>query len=343
MIRRASSATKNMKLTTCSGSPGEALPQLGILRRDPDRARVEMAGAHHHAARGDQRRGREAHLVGAEQRGDDDVAAGLQLAVRLHPDPRAQVVQHERLLRLREPDLPRRAGEEDRRERRGAGAAVVAGDQHMVGVRLRDAGGDRADADLRDELHRDARLRIRAAEVVDQLLQILDRVDVVVRRRRDQPDAGRRQPHAGDVAVDLVPGQLAALARLRALRHLDLQLVGIREVVRVDAEAARGDLLDRGAARVSVRLGVNRSGSSPPSPVFERPPILFIAIARFSCASRESEPSDIAPVAKRLTISFAGSTSSIGTPPSGSSRKRIRPRRVERRVESSLTSCAYSS
>ena len=43
------------------------------------------------------------------------------------------------------------------------------------------------------------------------------------------------------------------------------------------------------------------------------PPIRFIAIARFSCASLLIEPNDIAPVLKRLTISLAGSTSSIGT------------------------------
>ena len=39
----------------------------------------------------------------------------------------------------------------------------------------------------------------------------------------------------------------------------------------------------------------------------------FIAMASVLCASVEIEPSDIAPVAKRLTISLAGSTSSIGT------------------------------
>ena len=39
----------------------------------------------------------------------------------------------------------------------------------------------------------------------------------------------------------------------------------------------------------------------------------FIAIASVSCASLLMEPNDIAPVAKRLTISLAGSTSSIGT------------------------------
>jgi hypothetical protein len=34
----------------------------------------------------------------------------------------------------------------------------------------------------------------------------------------------------------------------------------------------------------------------------------FIAMARVVCASVEIEPSDIAPVTKRLTISLAGST-----------------------------------
>ena len=39
----------------------------------------------------------------------------------------------------------------------------------------------------------------------------------------------------------------------------------------------------------------------------------FMAIASVSCASLLIDPNDIAPVAKRLTISLAGSTSSIGT------------------------------
>src|SRR5690606_40104370 len=40
--------------------PGELLPEHRILRRDPDRASVEMTLAHHDAAERDQRRGREA-------------------------------------------------------------------------------------------------------------------------------------------------------------------------------------------------------------------------------------------------------------------------------------------
>ncbi len=52
--------------------------------------------------------------------------------------------------------------------------------------------------------------------------------------------------------VDLVAGQLAAFAGLCALRHLDLQLVGVDQVVGGDAEAAAGDLLDGAAAQIAV-------------------------------------------------------------------------------------------
>jgi hypothetical protein len=115
------------------------------------------------------------------------------------------------------------------------------------------------------------------------------------------------------------------------------------QVLGGDAEAARGDLLDRERSEspafsgdVGLDDGRRRSRpracrlrrspmpgaqlvavarrSSPPSPVFDLPPMRFIAIASVVCASVEIDPSDIAPVAKRLTISLAGSTSSSGTP-----------------------------
>jgi hypothetical protein len=63
---------------------GEARAQHRVLRRDADRAGVQMALAHHDAARRDQRRGGKAELVRAEQRGDGDIAAGAHAAIGLH-------------------------------------------------------------------------------------------------------------------------------------------------------------------------------------------------------------------------------------------------------------------
>ena len=71
---------------------GEALPQHRVLGGDADRTGVEVADPHHHAAGHDQRRGREAELLRAEQRGDHHVAAGLELAVDLHGHPVPQAV-----------------------------------------------------------------------------------------------------------------------------------------------------------------------------------------------------------------------------------------------------------
>src|ERR1700729_2892473 len=48
--------------------------------------------------------------------------------------------------------------------------------------------------------------------------------------------------------------------------------------------------------------GRYRDASSPPSPVLDRPPMRFMAMARVSCASAEIDPYDMAPVEKRRTI-----------------------------------------
>ena len=131
----------------------ELLAQCRVLRRDADRAGVQVALAHHDAAGGDQRRGREAELVGAEQRADDDVTARAHAAIDLHGDAAAQAIVDERLMRFGEADLPRAARVLDRGQRRRARAAFEAGDGDVVRARFGDAGRNRADADFGDELH----------------------------------------------------------------------------------------------------------------------------------------------------------------------------------------------
>jgi hypothetical protein len=68
-----------------------------------------MALAHHDAALDDQRCGGEAELVGAEQRTDDNVTAGLQLAVNLYGNPATQTVQYQRLLGFGKSEFPWRS------------------------------------------------------------------------------------------------------------------------------------------------------------------------------------------------------------------------------------------
>lgn len=115
------------------------------------------------------------------------------------------------------------------------------------------AGRNRSHADFGDQLDADARRRVRVLQVEDQLGQVFDRIDVVVRRRTDQTDARRGVPRRRNDLVHLVTGQLTPFTRLGTLRDLDLMLVGVGEVPGGDPEPAAGDLLDRGPLAVAVR------------------------------------------------------------------------------------------
>mmetsp|Transcript_89151 Transcript_89151/g.212858 ORF Transcript_89151/g.212858 Transcript_89151/m.212858 type:complete len:478 (-) Transcript_89151:1832-3265(-) len=65
-----------------------------------------------------------------------------------------------------------------------------------------------------------------------------------MRRWRYQPHPWGGFPRLCDLADHLVARQLTALAGLGALGQLDLQLVGVGQILRCDAKAAGGDLLD---------------------------------------------------------------------------------------------------
>ncbi len=136
-------------------------------------------------------------------------------------------------------------------QRRGARAAVMPGDDHMISLGLGHPGGHRAHAAFSHQLDADGRAGIGVFQIVDELGQVFDGIDVVVRRRRDKAHARHRVAQHADVLGHLAAGQLPALAGLGTLRHLDLDLVGAGQVFGGDAEAAGSDLLDLGTQRIA--------------------------------------------------------------------------------------------
>src|SRR4051795_12380228 len=103
-----------------------------------------------------------------------------------------------------------------------------------------------------------------------------------MRRWADEAHARRAVADAGDRLIDLVARQFAAFAGLRALRHLDLQLVGVRQVVDRHAEAARGDLLDLRAPLVEKTLGILTplAGFRAPADAVHRDREVLVRLAR---------------------------------------------------------------
>ena len=87
---------------------------------------------------------------------------------------------------------------------------------------------------------------------MDQLRQILDRINVVMRRRRNQANARSSVTRLRNPGINFRARQLSALTRLRPLGHLNLNFFGINEIFAGDAKATRCHLLDRGIFGVSV-------------------------------------------------------------------------------------------
>ena len=126
----------------------ELRAELRIRGGDADRAGVEVAFPDIHAAHGDHGGGAEIELLRAEDGGDDNVLAVLDPAVGAEGDAVAEVIDDEGLLRLGKAELPGRTSVLCGGKWRGSGAAIVAGDEDVVGGGFRDPGGDRADARL---------------------------------------------------------------------------------------------------------------------------------------------------------------------------------------------------
>src|SRR5262245_14221879 len=74
-----------------------------------------------------------------------------------------------------------------------------------------------------------------------------------MRGRRDEANAWRRMAHLRDHIIHLMAGELAALARLCPLYHLDLHHVGVDKIFGCHSEAPGRDLLDGGAHAIAIR------------------------------------------------------------------------------------------
>ena len=216
----------------------EFFAQCRVLRGNTNRTGIEVTLSHHDAALDHQRRGSEPKLISTQQGAYQHIAASFHLAVGLHPDAAPQPVEHQSLLGFCQAYLPGAAGMLDAGPGRSAGTAIMAGNHHMVALALGHARGNGTHANFAHQLDTDAGMRCHVFQVVDELRQVFNGINVVVRRRRDQAHAGHRVAQLANVVTHLAAGQLAALARLGSLRHLDLDLVGAGEVLGGDTKTA---------------------------------------------------------------------------------------------------------
>ena len=166
------------------GTPLEMLTQLRVLRRHTHRTGIRITLAHHHAAQHDERQRAKRELVGAQHCHDDNVLRRLQLSVGLQAHLVPKTIADQRLLRLGQTNLRRDARKTHRRRRRCARTALGTTDDDEVSFRFRHTCGNGSHATLSHEFHAHSCCGVDILQVEDELCQVLDRIDVVMRRRR---------------------------------------------------------------------------------------------------------------------------------------------------------------
>ena len=230
----------------------EFRPQIVALRTDADRAGVGVALPDHDAPHRDQCRGANPIFVSTKHRRHDNVAAGFQTTIGAQNDLVTKIIHAQHLMHFRQAHLPGQAGMLDRGLRAGTRTAAMSRDKNGVGFCLCHSGGDGADTGRGDQLDAHFRIRVDLLQIIDQLRQILDRIDVVMRWRRDQRHTRGRVAKPGNQAVNLDAGKLAALAGLCALRNLDLDFLATVQIFGGDTKPPGGDLLDRAGRVVAI-------------------------------------------------------------------------------------------
>ena len=223
------------------------------------------------AAEREQRAGRDVTRVRAECDRFEQIGRIADRAADHDRDLVADALVAQALVDCRERQLDRDADVVADTGRGCACAAAVAVNADDVRTRAGHAGGDRCDVVHRCDLDHD-RLFVLGCffQGVNQLAQVLDRVDVMVRGGGDGVRTLGDHAGAGDVRADLVAGQVAADAGLCALAHLDLDGGARFEVILMDAEAAGCDLYDgvravlvkvlMQAALTGIVIGAERAG-----------------------------------------------------------------------------------
>ena len=157
--------------------------EVVVLCSHTGRAVIQVTDTQVFTTQRNHRGGTETEALGTKDRAFYHVQTCFQAAISLQANLATQVIGSQRLLGFGKPQLPGRTGVADRRQRARRCTAIVPGHRDQVGVRLSHTCGNRTDAGLRDQLHRHQSLRIDLFEIENQLGQILDGIDIVMRRR----------------------------------------------------------------------------------------------------------------------------------------------------------------
>src|SRR3984893_6530900 len=156
-----------------------------------------MALPRHDAANRQQRSGPKSKFVSAQNGRQNNIACKFQASVHAERETRTEASANQSVMCFAQPNFPRQTRILDRRKWRRSGSTVVAADGDDVGASLRNTRGNNSYSRAGHQLHADSRVGIYRPQIMNQLRQVFDTVNIMMRWRRNQRRSRRRVADAG--------------------------------------------------------------------------------------------------------------------------------------------------
>ena len=128
--------------------------------------------------------------------------------------------------------------------RRCTCTAIIAGNQYDLRTSLGNTGCDCSYTCFGNKLDGNSRIFITVLQIINELCQILDGVNIMMRWRRDQADTRCRMTSFGNPRINLSARKMATFTWLCALCHLDLDLLCTDQITGGNTETSGSHLLD---------------------------------------------------------------------------------------------------
>ena len=231
----------------------ETLTKLRILGCDTNRTSIQIADTHHHTAHRYKRCCCKAIFLSTQKCCDHNVTTAHQLTVRLDDDLISQSVHDQCLVCLGKTKLPRKTCIVDGVTRCSSCTAVITGNKDYLCTGFCHTCCNCSDTGFRYEFDRNTGIFIGIFQVVDQLRQIFDRINIMMRWRGDQADTRCGMTCLCNPWIYLACRQMSAFTRFCALCHFDLDFLCTGQIFTCYTKTSTCYLLDRRAFVQSVR------------------------------------------------------------------------------------------
>ena len=136
--------------------------------------------------------------------------------------------------------------------RSSTGSSVITGDQDNLSTSFCNTCSYRTNSSLRYQFYRNPCIFIRIFQVIDQLCQILNGVNIVMRRRGNQAHTRCRVSCLCDPRVYFSCRQMAAFTRFCSLCHLNLDFLCTNQIAAGNTKSTGCYLLDCRASILST-------------------------------------------------------------------------------------------